>query len=205
VTFEASSAPRVAAVVLAAGRGTRFRQDGGTRPKLLAPLHDRPVLQHVLDALATARLFEVTVVLGADADAIEEAIRWRDEQRVHNQEPERGLASSLQVGLAAVPTHAEATLVLLGDQPHVQPALIRQLARMPLDPRRPLVVPRYRDGLGNPVRLEREAMLLAFSLTDDAGMRGVIARFPELVRVVPVAGTNPDVDTPRDLEALGTS
>ena len=73
-------------LVLAAGAGSRF--GGG---KLLAPIGGRPVLQHVLDALATAGVGEVVVVLGRDAEAVEAAIAWRGERRVVNPEPERGL------------------------------------------------------------------------------------------------------------------
>ncbi|HEY7940414.1 MAG TPA: NTP transferase domain-containing protein, partial [Candidatus Limnocylindrales bacterium] len=86
----------VTSVVLAAGAGSRF--GGG---KLLAPLEGRPVLQHVLDTLAAAGLTNVVVVLGEDAEAVETALRWRTERRVRNPDPARGLASSLQVGLAA--------------------------------------------------------------------------------------------------------
>ena len=61
-------------LVLAAGAGSRF--GGG---KLLASVGGRPVLQHVLDALAAAGIGEVIVVLGGDARAVEAAIAWRSE------------------------------------------------------------------------------------------------------------------------------
>ena len=76
---------RIVAVVLAAGAGSRF--GGG---KLLASLEGRPVLQHVLDRLAEAGVGDVIVVLGDDAEAVEEAIDWRRERRVRNPEPESG-------------------------------------------------------------------------------------------------------------------
>ena len=69
------------------------------------------MLQHVLDAMAEAGVGEVVVVLGDDAAAIEGAIAWRDEHRVVNPDPGRGLASSLQVGFEAVPATAKAVLV----------------------------------------------------------------------------------------------
>ena len=119
-------------VVLAAGAGTRF--GGG---KLLAPLAGRPVLQHVLDALAAAGVGEVVVVLGQDAAAIEDAIAWRTERRVINPDPERGLSSSVRVGFEAVGEGAASVLVALGDQPLVSVEVIRALLDAPDDPRPP--------------------------------------------------------------------
>ena len=88
---------RTIGLVLAAGAGSRF--GGG---KMLASVAGRPVLQHVLDALADAGIDEVVVVLGTDAPAVEAAIAWRGETRVANPAPERGLSSSVHVGFDAL-------------------------------------------------------------------------------------------------------
>ena len=66
-------------LVLAAGAGSRF--GGG---KLLARIGGRPVLQHVLDALAEAGVGESVVVLGHDAERIEAEIDWGGARRVVN-------------------------------------------------------------------------------------------------------------------------
>jgi molybdenum cofactor cytidylyltransferase len=195
VTRERAS-PAVTAVVLAAGSATRFGS-----VKLLAPINGRPVLQHVLDALDAAGLDDVVVVLGADAEAIEAAIDWRTERRVTNADPGRGLSSSVQVGLAAVPEHGSA-LIALGDQPGVTPTAIRSLVDQPDDPDRPIVVARYQDDSArNPVLLRRAAFPLAAEMTGDRGLGPILAAHPELVREVIVPGSNPDVDTPADLVA----
>ena len=98
----------VTAIVLAAGSGSRF--GGG---KLLATIGGRPVLQHVLDAIAAAGVDAVVVVLGAEAPAIEAAIEWRTERRVVNPAPQDGLSSSLRVGFGALPATADRVLVAL--------------------------------------------------------------------------------------------
>lgn len=145
-----------AAVILAAGLGSRF--GGG---KMLAEIGGRPMLQRVLDLAAEAGLDPVVVVLGTDAEAIEVAIRWRDEVRVRNEHPERGISSSLKLGLEAL-GDADRALVLLGDQPFVNSENVRVITMAARDPARPVVVPRYASGLpGNPVLLEREAWPLA--------------------------------------------
>ena len=197
-------------MVLAAGASSRFGS-----PKLLAPLRGRPVLQHTLDAVASAGLGDVVVVLGADAPAVEATIAWRGERRVRNGRPGDGLASSLRVGLDAaaveVPGAAEvpgpeAALVVLGDQPAVRPEVIRAVldaAASPGSAGALFVRPRYpEDPAPNPVLVRRDAWPLAAALRGDRGLGPLLAARPELVAEVPVEGANPDVDTPEDLAAL---
>jgi len=185
------------ALVLAAGAGSRF--GGG---KLLAPIGGRAILQHVLDALAAAGVGEVIVVLGRDADAVEAAITWRDERRVVNPEPGRGLSSSLQLGFQAIGPDAGSILVALGDQPLVSAAVIQALMETPADDARPIVVPVYPgDGGRNPVLLRPAAYPLVAEATGDRGLGPVLVAHPELLTEVAVrdaAAENPDVDTAAD-------
>ena len=183
------------AIVLAAGAGSRF--GGG---KLLAEIGGRPVLQHVLDAVADAGITDVVVVLGADAAAVEAAVTWRAEQRVVNPAPDRGLASSLQLGFDAVRDDASGVLVALGDQPLVSAGVIRALLQAPDLDGRAVVVPVYEDERGrNPVLLRRPAFPLVAEAAGDRGLGPVLEAHSELVAEVPVPGANPDVDTGPDL------
>jgi molybdenum cofactor cytidylyltransferase len=187
-----------AGLVLAAGAATRF---GST--KSLADLEGRPMLEHVLDAARAAGLGPVIVVLGAAAEEIDAGIGWRSEHRVLNPDPDRGLASSLRIGLLAVEEQAaseDGAVILLGDQPRTDPTVIGQLLAAGATPLQPIVAPRYAGGGGpNPLLLHRSAYGLARLAAGDTGLGPVLAARPELVRYVDVPGTNPDVDTPADL------
>ncbi len=190
----------VTAVVLAAGAGSRF--GGG---KLLAPLEGRPVLQHVLDALAAAGIDDVVVVLGDDAAGVEAAVRWRSERRVCNPDPARGLASSLQVGLAAAGEGSvvppEAALIVLGDQPELRREAIEAIVAAGDGTH--AIVPQYEHDRGrNPVLLPAGLWSVALGLTGDQGLGGWLAAHPEQVREVPLAGANPDIDRRADLAEL---
>ncbi len=190
---------RVAAVVLAAGAGSRF--GGG---KLLAPIDGRPVLQHVLDRLVEGGVGEILVVVGDDAEALESAIAWGGATRVRNPDPSRGLSSSLAVGIAALDEAVTAALIVLGDQPRLPVEAVRSLlAAKPAGGGPPIVVPVYPEDRGrNPVLLGRAAFGLVAEATGDRGLGPVIASHPDLVREVVVDGANPDIDTPADLVAL---
>ena len=194
---------RVAGLVLAAGRSTRFGS-----PKALALLDGRPLLEHVLAAARSAGLEPIVVVLGDDADAIEPAISWQTERRVRNPDPGRGLSSSLRLGLDTFVAMAgkppvEAAVILLGDQPRSDPAVIVALVERLASTDRPIIVPRYSGGGGaNPVVVARAAFALTSEAHGDRGLGPVIDAHPDLVEVVDVAGSNPDVDTREALRAL---
>lgn len=183
--------PPIAAIVLAAGLGSRF---GGR--KLQARLAGRPILQHVLDLAAAARLDPVVVVLGTDADELLAACEWHAEIRVVNPRPDDGISSSVRLGLAAIESSpAERAVVLLGDQPWLT---LEQLSAVAGNPG-PIVVPRYHGRPGNPVALDRAAWPLAASLQGDRGFSQLFADHPQDVAYIDLPGTNPDIDVQADL------
>jgi molybdenum cofactor cytidylyltransferase len=190
----------VVGVVLAAGLSTRFGS-----PKLLADLDGRPVLQHVLDAIEAAGVDDVVVVLGDGHEVVERALARRRQRFVVNPRPGDGLSSSLRVGLdaAGADPAADAAIILLGDQPAVRPDAIRAVLQAAETSDRSFVRARHAsDGAPNPVLVRREAWPEASALDGDRGLGPLLAAHPERVLAVDVAGANPDVDTPADLERL---
>ena len=192
----ADSLPRVRALVLAAGAGSRF--GGG---KLAVRIDGQPVLQHVLDALADAGLDDPIVVLSPGSEI--KGLDWRRARQVTNPDPARGLSSSLRLGwehaLAEAP-EPDAVLIALGDQPLVRADVVRSIAAMPLDPARPFVATTYATGGGhNPVRVESPGGTTIAEAVGDRGLGPMLERRPELVRWLDVEGDNPDVDTAADL------
>ena len=187
----------VLAVVLAAGASRRFGA-----PKLLAALDGRPILEHVLDAVAEAGLMDVVVVLGEHAAAIKDAVTWRMERIEINSRPGDGLSSSLRIGLdaAAEDRTVDAVLVLLGDQPAVRPDVIRAVLAAAETSPQPIVRVRYADDEApNPVLVRRAAWALAAGLSGDRGLGPLLVERADLVAEVAAPGTNPDIDTPEDL------
>ncbi|WP_435176532.1 sugar phosphate nucleotidyltransferase [Halorussus sp. AFM4] len=61
-----------AAVVLAAGEGTRLRPLTRNRPKPMLPAADRPILEHVFDALIGAGVERLHVVVGYKRDRVQD-------------------------------------------------------------------------------------------------------------------------------------
>ncbi len=195
---------RLAVLVLAAGAGSRFSDEPGA--KLLAEIDGRPMLGRVLDEVRVYRPAVTVVVLGHGADRIEQALDWQDEIRVRNHEPERGLSSSLQVGINAVralPDPLDGTFIVLGDQPRLKVATMLALEAAATRARpadRPAVLPQYATGEArNPVLLLRPAWSWVDGVEGDRGLGRLIEERPDRVLRVAVDGEMPDVDTPLDL------
>ncbi len=189
----------IAAVVLAAGAGSRF--GGG---KLRALLRDRPIVVHVVDAARAAALDPIVVVVPPTGEL--DDLDLGTARRVINSNPAEGLSSSVRLGLRALELDAavDAAVILPGDQPLVRPDVIGALvAALEGAPAMPFVVPRYADDPApNPILARRSIWRLADELAGDRGFGPLLAAHPELVVHVAVDGSNPDVDTPTDLERL---
>lgn len=194
--------PRVAAVVLAAGRSSRM----GSANKLLAEVGGKPLVAHAVDAALASAAEPVLVVLGHQAGAVRAALAGRPVVFVDNPEHEEGMAASVRHGVAALPADAEGALVLLGDMPAVTADhLDRLVAAFASDRSRAVCVPSHQGRRGNPVLLGRALFAAVGRLSGDVGAREIIAANPDLVREVEMAdaGVLLDVDTPAALRRLG--
>ena len=112
-----------AAIVLAAGQGTRMRS---RVPKVLHPLAGRPMLTHVLDSLAAAGIEHRVVVIGSGADAVEAAL---GDVPTVRQEPQLGTADAVRCGLLRIPAGVRHVVVTMGDVPLLPADLFRRLLR----------------------------------------------------------------------------
>ena len=113
----------VAAIVLAAGRGTRMQSD---LHKVLHPIAGRPMLAHLLatvDALgAAARV----VVVGAGREQVETAVAGQG-VAVAVQEPQLGTGHAVQQAAAALAGFSGDVLILYGDVPLVSAETMRAM------------------------------------------------------------------------------
>lgn len=123
----------LSAVVLAAGEGTRMRS---TRPKPLHLLCGRPMVLHVLDALAELEVERVVVVVGHMAERVSKILLERAPSGIAidfvEQDVQRGTGDAVSVALTGFPDEDidDGDIVVLpGDTPLLRPPTLAALVR----------------------------------------------------------------------------
>ncbi len=196
---------RIAAVVLAAGRSSRFRSAGGAEEtKLVAKLEGKPIVRRVVEAALCSRAWPVIVVVGHARGPVEAALAGSPVAIAFNRDFEAGIASSLRTGLAAAPADADGAVILLGDMPNVVPRLIDDLiGAFEAQPTARAVAPIREGRRGNPVLIARALFGQAMELTGDEGARRLLAALDRdtVIHVAATSDVSFDVDTPDDLAA----
>ena len=185
---------RVTAVVLAAGESRRMG-----RNKMLLPWGESTVLGRTLDNVRASVVSDVIVVTGHEREEVEAvvALAGRTQigddattavsiQVVHNSDYAKGMLASVQAAVCALPPATEAILVVLGDQPMVEPQTIdRLLAAYAASPAG-LVAPYVGERRGNPVLIDRRYFAELLALPPEAAPRALLGRHADDVLAVAV-------------------
>ena len=179
----------IAAVVLAAGGGTRFT---GLTHKLLADFRGKPVVQWAVEHAAEAQIGDVIVVTGAvDLRPVLPA----DVIVLDNPQWQQGQATSLQAAVRHARRGGYDTIVVgLGDQPLVPAATWQAIAGSD----GPLVSAVLDGHRSPPVRIDQELWPL-LPTAGDEGARALIRSRPDLLREIACPGHGLDIDTLEDL------
>jgi bifunctional UDP-N-acetylglucosamine pyrophosphorylase/glucosamine-1-phosphate N-acetyltransferase len=105
---------QIAAIILAAGKGTRMKSD---LHKVLHPIAGRPMLMHLMDAVDALNPAKKVVVVGSGKEQLEAALAGSAELAV--QEPQHGTGHAVQQAEAALAGFEGDVLILYGDVPFV--------------------------------------------------------------------------------------
>ncbi|MBM3570665.1 MAG: 4-diphosphocytidyl-2C-methyl-D-erythritol kinase, partial [Alphaproteobacteria bacterium] len=198
---QAPHAPRIAAIVLAAGRSTRM----GQRNKLLEEIDGRPLVARVVDRVLQSQARPVVVVTGHQGERVRAALAGREVTLVDNPDFAAGLSTSLRRGLAALPAEIDGAAICLGDMPETSGGEIdRLIAAFAPGDGRAICVPTHDSRRGNPVLWSRRFFAAMSALGGDVGAKALLDDYADQVCEVAMggAGVLVDLDTPEALAAF---
>jgi molybdenum cofactor cytidylyltransferase len=201
-------APRLEAIVLAAGAGARF---GGA--KLLAPWCGGVLLDAAMASAFAAPVRRITLAVGADRERVAgaaEAFAARRGERdrltiVATPDWTLGLSASLKRAIAGLAPDVDAAFVFLGDMPLIPPSVPAALVQA-LTVGRDAAVPVFDGLIGHPALIGSPLFPAIGHLEGDRGARTLLdALGPRLARVAtPDSGVLFDVDTTDALAEAGS-
>jgi len=193
-------APRVGAIVLAAGASSRMG-----RNKLLLKLAGESLVRRCVLRAIAGGLDPVIVVLGFDAPPVGRELEGLACETVVNERHEQGRHGSVKRGLGALPPDAGAAVIVLPDMVHVTAGMLRAVVGLHRESEAQLVVSRYGDVFAPPTLYARTLFPELLDLDDAAATREVLLhhRARAATALWPQSALA-DVDDAEDWERLGS-
>lgn len=185
------------ALILAAGDASSHSLDS-----LLQPADDGGgALAHVSEQLMRSRFDHIRLVTGQDARRVRKAVKHLGLKTIQNRAwKSGGFVSSLKAGLASLPAHAAAVLVVPCLRTRIQPKLIYRILSTYSRCDGDFIVPRFGRQCNQPVLIARNYWPEILNLPRGSSLRQVIDHFDSRITYLEVGANSayPENTSPVD-------
>jgi molybdenum cofactor cytidylyltransferase len=172
--------------------------------KLTLEVDGEPIIHRVVRSMVEGDASPVVIVLGNHADLVSSALDGQPVLKVTNPDPSRGMLSSVQEGIRALPDDLDGFLVCPGDIALMTPEIVRALLNVASTRSEPILVPTYQGKRGHPVYLSSNLRGEVLALPLTVGLNFLLEQSVNEVGEVEVEdqAVLVDVDTPEDWTKL---
>jgi molybdenum cofactor cytidylyltransferase len=191
--------PFISGLILGAGASQRLGP-----PKQLLPFRGTTMLGWVVKQAEQATgLDELIVVLGRAADEIRDHVDFDSARVVENPVFSEGCASSYKAGLAALNPESQAMMIILGDQPGIQPEVIDRVAEVWRRTEPLIALCSYNGRTGHPMIFAQSMFEQLAALHGDKAAWKLVDANATLVQEVQFSLPFPDdINTAEDFERI---
>jgi molybdenum cofactor cytidylyltransferase len=196
---------RTFGLIPAAGKSRRMG-----RAKLLLPVGDRTVLEHVLTAVRSAGVSEILVVVAPDGDALADLAAANGAHVLRLEADTPDMRATCQHGLAWIesrfhPGPDDGWLLLPADHPTVRPDVVRALLEAAQkNVEKTIIVPAHQGKRGHPTLLRWSHAAAIRALPEQQGLNAHIRAHADETLELPWPSDEilRDLDTPEDYARL---
>jgi molybdenum cofactor cytidylyltransferase len=189
------SKKNIAAVILAGGRSSRM---GVLKP--LLSLGAKTVIETAINAFRKAEIDDIIVVLGHEAGKIIPLLENNEIRWVINDDYDRGMFSSVQVGVRSLAGDCRAFFLSPADVPLIRVDTLERLINAFQSEERDVYHPCYRQRRGHPPLIAATLIPSILAYKEAGGLRALLARYQETS--LDVERDDPgillDLDSPED-------
>ncbi len=189
----------ISAIILAAGESERM-----DKCKQLLKICGKNMVEKVVETVKDSQVDETIVVLGHKADQVLEKLPEENLKIVFNPDYQKGMSTSLKAGIRKLGEETEAVLIVLADQPLVEPEVINRMIKEYEENDGLILAPVYEGERGNPVILDISLKDEMMNVEGDVGARNILKNRGEDFRKIEVGTPSVvmDVDTREDVEKI---
>lgn len=188
-----------AIIILAAGSSSRMGQ-----PKQQLLYKGATLLANAVKAAGHSKANQVIVVLGANAEQIQNDLAVEPVQKVLNNDWQQGMASSIHAGIKALQTEGQqvkSAILMLCDQPFVSTDLLNRMIAAQVD-EESIIACAYQDTLGAPVLFGNAYFADLLALKGQEGAKKLLMKHHQQVIAIQFPEGRIDIDTPEDYQKL---
>ncbi len=163
-------------------------------------------MQYIVDVLHSARIIDVVIVLGAEAEEIRKSLTWFDGKIVVNEEWQKGQLTSIIKGINALdlnstePEEINGAMICPVDHPLLSQSILVDLLQEYWTSKKGIIIPTFNGQRGHPVIFDKKYFDELRSAPHDVGARAVVHKHADDVCEVPVNEESVliNIDTPED-------
>jgi molybdenum cofactor cytidylyltransferase len=192
-----ASLDNVYCIILAAGNSSRLG-----KPKQLLVWQGITLLEHAIQTVGLLLGSRIIVVVGANADAMHSAVELNQVTTVNNPNWQEGIASSIRIGIVALPLDSRAVLIMLCDQPLISTYHIKSLLEALQKQPEFIIASSYNETVGVPAIFPSAFLSELRTLKGDTGAKSLFSKYPDKLVTVPVPEATLDIDTVADYNQL---
>jgi molybdenum cofactor cytidylyltransferase len=183
-------------IILAAGESRRLGQ-----PKQNLLFKGKTLLHCAIESGQLAQCNPIIVVLGANADMITPIAGTIT---LYNKDWREGMASSIRIGVEEIKKDlsVKQVVIMLCDQPFVDPKLLSTLVDKQVETGKPIVACAYNATIGVPVLFERTLFAELALLRGHEGAKKILNTHTNEVATIQFEQGSIDIDTFEDYEEL---
>lgn len=195
---EGGKESKIAAIVLAAGVGTRCGKN-----KLLTDINGEPLFLKALHAAIASKASPVFLVTGYQAELMEEYLDKTDINILHNSAYRSGIRTSISMGIKSVPNFCDGVILIPADMPKISVEHLNEMINnFKKGKEKQVIVSNCNGKKVNPIIWSKALYEYADIVPENSDLRPIFVEFADYTKSIELKDTQEalDITYPIDLE-----
>lgn len=187
-------------LIVAAGESKRL----GT-PKQLLQFEGQSIINRLIEIVRMSGEIPITMVLGAEAEAIQAQLTDTTLNLVLNEDWKEGMGTSIRIGLTRmieVDSALDGVMILVCDQPYIKSEQIQALIQLQNNTGLPMAACFYAGIVGTPALFHSSMFPQLLQLKDDNGAKIILKEAIDQVAQLHFEKAVMDIDTEEDYQKI---